>query len=179
MAKNRLLLSATILTALAVSAPAWAGPCSDDIAALGKQLSQKPQLGPATTGTLTGSNPGSTSGGGQAPTTEAKGTTDSQNGHIGGTAGTKELDAASSNVATSPADVRQQQLGKPTAAQAAAQGNTSEETHPGSQGNSTSAEDDHVSRAKMAWQQAVDLNAKNDPACKGAVTKAQDALKAS
>ncbi len=175
---NRLFLSAAVVTALSMSAPAWAGPCSDDIATLGKQLSEKPQLGPATTGTLTSSNPGN-SGGGQAPTTDAKGTTDSQNGHIGGTAGTKELDAASSNVATSSADVRRQQLGKPTAAQAAAKGGGSDETHPGTQDSNTSAQDDHVSRAKTAWQEAVDLNAKNDPACKGAVTKAQDALKAS
>ena len=179
MAKHRLLLSATIITALATSAPAWAGPCSDDIATLGRQLSQKPQLGPATTGTLTGSNPGSTPGSGQAPATDAKGTTASQDAKIGGTAGTKELDAASNNVATSPADVRRQQLGKPTAAQAAATGSGSDETHPGSQASNMSAQDDHVSRAKTAWQQAVDLNAKNDPACKGAVAKAQDALKAS
>ena len=98
---------------------------------------------------------------------------------MGGTAGTKELDAASSDVATSPADVRRQQLGKPTAAQAAASDSKSDETHPGTQAGSSMAQDDHVSRAKAAWQEAVDLNAKNDPACKGAVTKAQDALKAS
>lgn len=157
------------------SAPAWAGPCSDDIAAIGKQLSGTPQLGPPSTGTLTGSVTGA--GAAKPALANTAGTTAGE-GKMGGTAATKELDAASSNVATSPADVRRQQLNKPTAAQQAGAGTQGVETASHSSDASSTSTDDSVSRAKTAWQQAVDLNARNDSSCKTAVRRAQEALRA-
>ena len=151
---------------------ALAGPCSDDIASIGKQLGQSSSLGPVSSGTLTTSTPTQTPGGGQNNTADTKGTSGDQ--RVGGTAGTKELNAASSGVATSDADVRQQQMGHPTAA---AQGkSTGVETASGSNSGTSSASDDKMSRAKMAWQRAVDLNAQNDPSCKGAITQARSAM---
>ena len=97
---------------------------------------------------------------------------------MGGTAATKELDAASGNVATSPADVRRQQLGKPTTAQQAGAGAHGVETANHVFDASATPTDDNMSRAKVAWQQAVDLNARNDASCKTAVRRAQDALHA-
>ncbi len=163
---------ALALSTLVLPATAWAGPCSDEIAALGRQLSQSPALGPATTGALSGSGPGSI-GHGQTGSTDTHGT--SADGKMGGTAGTKELDAASSNVATSDADVRAQQLGKPTAAVQAHSG-SGVETAPGSHVTGASASDDRMTRAKSAWQKAVDLNAQNDSGCHGAVDQAKQAL---
>ena len=128
-------------------------------------------MGPATTGALAGSGPGSV-GHAQAASTDAHGT--SADNRVGGTAGTKELNAASSNVATSDADVRAQQLGKPTAAGQAASNGV--ETAPGSHSGGTSATDDRTTRAKALWQKAVDLNAQNDSSCHGAVDQARQAL---
>ncbi len=155
---------------------AAAGPCSDDIATIGRQLSQSPALGPATTGTLTGSNPGSTPSASQPSSTGNKGTSADQ--RVGGTAGTKEMNAASGSVATSDADVRQQQLGHPIAS-TSGQDRNGVETAPGKQQVASSASDDRMSRAKSAWQKAVDLNAKDDSSCKSAIAQARSALQGS
>ncbi len=170
------ILRRSVLAGCACLCPAlaFAGPCSADIAAIGRQLSQSPALGPATTGTLTGSNPGARVGG-QSPVADQHGTSADQ--RVGGTAGTKELDAVSSNVATSDADVRQQQLGHPTAA--AQSRSNGVETAPGSHPGTASAADDRMSRAKTAWQKAVDLNAQNDPRCEGAVAEARSVMRGS
>ncbi len=176
MRTSRLCGTAFAMSVSLFPLAAWAGPCSDDIASIGKQLSQSASLGPATTGTLTGSNPGSTPQSGQSNMANSKGT--SADSRVGGTAGTKEVNAASANVATSDADVRQQQLGHPTAAGASQMNDKgSVETKPGGRTASTSDSDDRMSRAKMAWQKAVDLNAQNDDSCKGAVAQARSALK--
>ena len=172
MTLNNLRRTLLVTCAAFCPAVASAGPCSDDIASIGRQLSQSPALGPVTTGTLTGSNPGNAPGGGQGAAADSKGTSADQ--RVGGTAGTKELNAASSNVATSDADVRQQQLGHPTAAAQAKSNGV--ETAPGSHSGTASAADDKMSRAKTAWQKAVDLNAQNDPSCQGAVRQARSAL---
>jgi hypothetical protein len=169
--RTKFLSMALTLSAALLPVAALAGPCSDDIAAIGKQLSQSPALGPVTTGTLSGSVNATS----QPATANTKGT--SADNRVGGTAGTKEVNAASANVATSDADVRQQQMGHPTAAASTSSGK-SVETAPGSQTASAGAPDDHMSRAKMAWQKAVDLNAQNNDSCKGAVNEARDALKA-
>ena len=167
-------LSFVLVPAAAVLVPAaaWAGPCSDDIASLGRQLSQSPAMGPATTGALAGSGPG---GVGHAQTAAADTHGTSADGKMGGTAGTKEINAASGNVATSDADVRAQQVGKPTASGQAASGNAVE-TSPGRHTPDSSASDDRMTRAKAAWQKAVDLNAQNDGGCHGAVDQARQAL---
>jgi hypothetical protein len=160
------------LSTLLLSSAALAGPCSEDIASIGKQLSQSPVLGPVTTGTLSGSNPGHASGNNTMAPPEKDGT--SASNRVGGTAGTKEMSAASSGVATSDADVRQQQAGHMT-------GTTGKgvETAPGSQNASRSASNDHMTRAKAAWQKAVDLNARNDTSCKSAVADARTAMQGS
>ena len=168
--------TAITLTLGMLPVAAWAGPCSDDIAVIGKQLSDKPQLGPPSSGTLTGSVPTGNSASRPSGTNTA-GTTAAGN-RMGGTAGTKELDAASGNVATSPADVRRQQLGKPTAAQQAASGGQGDETASHTSDASATPADDRIARAKTAWQQAVELNAHNDASCRTAVRRAQDALRA-
>ncbi len=169
-------IRAALLGASLIACPvaAFAGPCSADIASVGKQLSQSSALGPVTSGTLSGSNSGNADQ--PAPTATSTAGTSASN-KVGGTAGTKELDAASSNIATSDADVRQQQMGHRTAAGKTMQGGT--ETSPGSQSASNATQGDHMSRAKAAWQKAVDLNAQNDDSCHGAIDQARSAMKAS
>ncbi len=107
-----------------------------------------------TSGTLSGATPGAGQTG-QPATADTSGT--SADKHMGGEAATKELNAASSNVATSDADVRQQQAGHPVAAAQAHGGGT----------------DDHLSLAKAAWQKAVDLNAQGDAGCKTPLAQAK------
>lgn len=145
-----------------------AGPCSSDIAELGKVLSQSSSLGPATTGALSGSGPGSIKTTAQDTSAATAGT--SADKSVGGTAGTKEMNAASAQIATSSDDVRRQQQGLPTAAQAAAAASkNSVETAPGQTSNA--APDDRSSQAKMELERARDLDQKNDGACSDAVKR--------
>ena len=153
-----------------------AGPCSDDIADVGRKLAQSASLGPATTGKLVGSNPGAI----QPKSDPAEGVTPSATGtsatnRVGGTAGTKELNAAVGQVATSSQDVRAQQQGLPTAAQVAAQGSKSSvETTP--QKSTSPQSDDHMSEAKMELEKARMLDQKDDRACSDAVKHARDLM---
>ncbi len=141
-------------------AAALAGPCSDDIAALGKALSQSPQMGPATTGALAGSGPDAQlkPATGQTPATPPLQGTTAQ-GKLGGEGGTKEMNAVSGQVATSAQDVRRQQSGLPTMA-----------TDPNAK---LSDSDQRMSQAKMALEQARSLDQKNDASCKDSVGEAQ------
>lgn len=153
-------LSALCLAALAAPAPANAGPCSDGIAELGRKLTPTASLGPVTTGTVSGTVPAATpQPGAPAPT----GT--SADNRVGGTAGTKEVNAAVGNlVATSSQDARRQQEGLPTAAAVAAAGsNKSIETVPGQAGSP--APDDRMSQAKMELEKARMLDQKDDQSC--------------
>ena len=161
---------------LAFGHAAAAGPCSDGIVELGRKLAQSPALGPATTGTLTGSNPGASPAGATQPGTPGAGGTSADN-RVGGTAGTKEMNAASAQIATSPDDVRRQQQGLPTAAAVAAAGsNRQVETAPSqAQSASTSAKpDDRMSQAKMELERARMLDQKDDGSCRGALDKARE-----
>ncbi len=164
---------------LAASAIAWpvaamAGPCSDDIAQLSRQLDSMPGLGAPTSGVAAGSNAGAQSA--QAGATGNTGASDRAQpggasragggsaGTVGGVSGAAvgAKDAvASGQVATSDQDVRSQSVGKPTAAQAASSGGSGPST----------AGDDRVSRAKMSLQTAIDLNARGDASCAAAVSK--------
>ena len=169
-----LLASAACLVGL--SHAATAGPCSDGIADLGRKLAQSPALGPVTTGTLTGSNPGSAPAGSSQPGAAGIGGTSAEN-RVGGTAGTKELNAASAQIATSPDDVRRQSQGLPTAAQVASAGSSRQvETAPSqAQSASNSAKpDDRMSQAKMELERARMLDQKDDGACRGALDKARE-----
>lgn len=168
------LVSAACLVGLTHTAAA--GPCSDGIADLGRKLAQSPALGPTTTGTLTGSNPGSAPAGSPQPGAAGTGGTSADN-RVGGTAGTKELNAASAQIATSPDDVRRQSQGLPTAAQVAASGSGRQvETAPSqAQSASNSAKpDDRMSQAKMELERARMLDQSNDGACRGALDKARE-----
>lgn len=172
---HALLSVAALCWAVALPHPASAGPCSDQIADLGRKLAQNPSLGPPTTGTLTGSNPGN------APSTAPQpgappATGTSADNRVGGTAGTKEVNAAVGNtVATSPQDVRRQQEGLPTAATVAAAGSSkSVETTPGQGGNTMP--NDRMSQAKMELDRARMLDQKDDGACKQAIEHTQQLM---
>lgn len=157
-------------------AAAFAGPCSDQIAELGRKLAQSPALGPVTTGALGGTAPGNApaaNSGGAGPAPVTTGT--SSDNRVGGTAGTKELNAASANIATSSDDVRRQQQGLPTAAAVAAAGsNKSVETTPG-QGASPKP-DDRMSQAKMELEHARQLDQGNDKACSASVDRTRQLM---
>lgn len=167
-------LSAICIGLVAAPTVAAAGPCSDDIAELGRKLAQSPALGPVTTGTLSGSNPGSAPATSQPGAPSATGT--SADKRVGGTAGTKELNASvGNNIATSSQDVRRQQEGLPTAAAVAAAGSTkSVETTPG-QGSSP-APDDRMSQAKMELDKARQLDQKDDASCRGSIDRTRQLM---
>jgi len=150
----------------------FVGPCSDQIADLGRKLAQSPSIGPVTTGTLSGSNPGSapTAGGSEPGAPATKGT--SADNRVGGTAGTKEFNAAvGNNIATSSQDVRRQQEGLPTAA---AGSGKSVETTPGK--GSSAMPNDRMSQAKMELEKARMLDQKDDPACSGAIDRTKQLM---
>ena len=179
-----LALAATCLVAAA--APAAAGPCSDGIAELGRKLAQSPALGPVTTGARAGAGPAAAPAGMPQPGTPQPGTPQpgavpaagtSADNRVGGTAGTKEMNAAAGTIAMSPDDVRRQQQGLPTAAAVAAAGsNRSVETAPGqAQAASNAARpDERASQAKMALEQARMLDQRDDASCRGALDKARE-----
>jgi len=171
-------LSALCLGAIALPGVASAGPCSDQIAELGRKLSQSPSLGPATTGTLTGSNPNNAPGASPAASAAPTGNGTSNDNRVGGTAGTKEANAAVGNmVATSSQDVRRQQEGLPTAAAVAAAGSgKSVETTPGQGGPgqaSGAGPNDKMSEAKAELEKARMMDAKDDGACRGPIDRAR------
>jgi len=166
-------LSALCLGVLAMPTGAAAGPCSDQIAELGRKLSQSPSLGPATTGTLSGSNPNNAPGTSPTASAAPAPTGTSADNRVGGTAGTKELNAAVGNtVATSSQDVRRQQEGLPTAAAVAAAGSgKSVETTPGQA--SGAGPNDKMSEAKAELEKARMMDQRDDPACRGMIDRAR------
>ena len=174
-------LRIVLLTACGAACPAaaLAGPCSDDIAQLSRQLGGMPGLGAPLSGAAAGSSAGA-----QSAQTGETGTTNASDraqpggasragggspGTVGGVSGTAvgSKDAvASGEVATSDQDVRNQSVGKPTAAQTATTGGS---------GSSTS-KNDRVSEAKMSLQKAIDLNARGDSSCTAAITKTRSLM---
>ncbi len=174
--RSKLLFGLTSLCLSFGSGLAVAGPCSDQITELGRTLSQNSSMGPVTTGTLSGSNPGSAPTGAAQPAPPATTGTSSDN-RVGGTAGTKEVNAAVGNlVATSPQDVRRQQEGLPTAAAVASAGsNRSVETTPGQ--GSTAMPNDRMSQAKVELEKARMLDSQNDKSCSGAIDRTRELMK--
>ena len=158
--------------ATAVSGAASAGPCTDQIAALSRTLSDSPSLGPITTGTLGG--PGAATPSQPATPPSPAGT--SADARVGGTAGTKEANAAVGNlIATSPQDVRRQQEGLPTAAATAAAGSAkSVETTPGAGGGAMP--NDRMSQAKAELERARVLDQQDDKACSQAVDRTRQLM---
>jgi len=155
-----------------------AGPCTSDIAQLGKQLGTMNGMGAPVSEPDNGQQVGKgmqkqadisssdhkQTGGASLVGGGSTGTVGGVSGAAGGGGNGQAKDAvASGQVATSAADVRRQSAGKPTMAQQAASDNGK-----GSAG-SMMASDDKVSQAKAALQRAVDLNAKGDSSCMGAI----------
>lgn len=166
-------LSAFCVGVVAMPTGAVAGPCSDQIAELGRKLSQSPSLGPVTTGALPGSNPNNAPGTSPAAGAAPSSTGTSADNRVGGTAGTKEVNAAVGNtIATSSQDVRRQQEGLPTAAAVAAAGSgKSVETTPGQA--SGAGPNDRMSEAKAELEKARMMDQKDDGACRGAIDRAR------
>ncbi len=169
-------LSAVCIALFAVPTAAAAGPCSDQIAELGRKLAQSPSIGPVTTGTLSGSNPGSAPSAANPQPGAPAATGTSADNRVGGTAGTKELNAAvGNNIATSSQDVRRQQEGLPTAAAVAAAGSgKSIETAPGQ--GSSAAPNDRMSQAKMELEKARQLDQKDDPTCRASIDRTRELM---
>lgn len=184
-------LSGAALAALclAPSAALADGPCTNDIAQLGRQLGGQVGLGApvsepgagqqveknVTSGqTNTAGGTSGTSATDRSQPGGASRTSGGSPGTVGGVAGPVGAGAgngtasgvASGAIATSPEDVRRQSEGKPTTAVAAAK--------PG--GATDTASSDKVSQAKMALQRAVDLNAKGDKACMDAIRDARNLM---
>jgi hypothetical protein len=131
---------------------AVAGPCSQQISQLEKTLSSKDAgSGPVSTGNA---SPAASIGGqtGHPAPPHEVGT---QNGEKTGP--TKSMNQASSQTATSAQDVRRQQQGEPTAA------------------NATGAfhADDRTAKIEAALQRARQMDSQNNADCKNAVNEAQ------
>ncbi len=167
-------ISAVFAVAVCLGTAAWAGPCTSEIAKLDKTLSQSAALGPATTGALSGSQPGTIKPNGQNNQQASTAGTTAGSGKLGGTGGTREMSAASNQIATSPEDVRRQQQGQPTMANAAGAETNGAETKPTGAAAPTAGE--KASQAKMDLAQARALDAKNDESCMAAVKRAQDLI---
>ncbi len=185
MTRLSLLCGAAAFAALGL-APAMAladGPCTNDIAQLGKQLGTQTGLGAPVSEPGAGQQVDKNAASQQAnaATPQDKGqpggasrTGGGSAGTVGGVAGPTGTAAgggtaagiASGAIATSPEDVRRQSEGKPTTAAAAARG--------GDTGNTSSS--DRTSQAKMALQRAVDLNAKGDKSCMNAINDARNLM---
>lgn len=178
-ARSKIVFGLTAGLCLGFASGAAAGPCSEQISDLGRKLSQSPAMGPAVTGALSGSNPGNVRPSAQPGDVPLTGTSADNRG--GGTLGTKEMNAvANSRIATSPADVRAQQEGKPTAAAIAGGGaaGTSVETMPAQAAAQQAGNmpDDRMSQAKMELEKARMLDQKDDRACAGAVDRTRQLM---
>ena len=186
MTRKTLVYGAAVLGALGL-APATsfaAGPCSNEIAQLGKQLTQQTGLGApvsepgagedvhATSQQSTTSNKAATAGSaasdngnGNAKLGASAGTAGGVAGTVGAAAGTETARGiANGAIATSPEDVRRQSEGLPTQAQQAAE----RDDGKGGKGSATEkavTKADKVSMAKSDLQKATDLSAKGDKSC--------------
>lgn len=176
-----------------VAANAQSGPCTDDIGKLSRQLGTTVGLGAPVSQPETGQSKGPSEASTKQADANATGSvanpvgtpeTDRAQkggasresggsaGTVGGVAGptgpTGQADAvATGRVATSPEDVRRQSENRPTAAASAATGGDAK-------GSGDAGQEDRTSRAKMALQRAVDLNAKGDGGCRDALKEAQE-----
>lgn len=201
MSRLKLICGLAALSALGLANTAAfaqeGGPCTDDIAALKRELGTQVGMGAPVSQPDTGQQKGPSSassdqtanttgstakpvggadtdraqqGGAARETGGSPGTVGGVSGPVAAAAGTGQADAvANGRIATSPGDVRAQSENKPTAAAQAAMGGT-----PTASAN-LSAED-KVSQAKSALQRATDLNAKGDQSCREAVQQARSLM---
>jgi hypothetical protein len=129
-----------------------------------------------TTGALGGFNPGSTPSSTASPSGAPSATGTSADNRVGGTAGTKEVNAAvGSNIATSSQDVRRQQEGLPTAAAVAAAGSGKSVETTAGQGSSPEP-NGRMSQAKMELEKARQLDQKDDPSCRGSIDRTRQLM---
>ena len=175
MLLSKLYAVALTFSVAACPVVALAGPCSADIATLNRQLGGMPGLGAPLSGNAAGSESakaGSMDTGTASDHAQQRGGSlagGGSPGTVGGVSGTAvgAKDAvANGQIATSDQDVRNQSVGKPTAAQTAVTGGSS----------SSTTTDDRTSEAKMALQKAVDLNAQGDSSCAAQVAKARSLM---
>jgi hypothetical protein len=159
--RNITFAAGMVLPLFAVSS-ALAGPCSDQIAAVSRILGAHPNVsGSPTTGTLNGAGPSDKSSAAVSNTAaQTKGTT-ADGGSLKGDSGNREMTAAASSTATSPEDVRRQQAGVATMADAP----------------DAKTPNQHVAQATQQLDRARMLDAKNDPTCHEAVDQASQLAK--
>jgi hypothetical protein len=153
----------TCLTLLVAVGPAAAGPCENDITELQRQIDNPTGK---SSGTLSAAVPGGTENTAPAPDQTA-GSPDpapsgTEAGKTSGAGATSEMNAASSQIATSAQDVRLQQAGKPTTAQ----------------GGNPNTVDDQLRQVAEAVARAKELDAKNDAGCQSAVDEARNLMRA-
>jgi hypothetical protein len=174
MRLSAFLLASGVLVSPGVGV-ALAGPCSDQIAELSRLTSGGGA--PATTGATSGapsgsgaiSNPGATTvgGAGAAGAAAAPGMKPGEASEAGTgkqsadqRSGTREMSAVAGQIATSPEDVRRQQEGRPTTAQAADQAS------------------ERLPLAKAKLEQARLLDEQGNAGCMNLVNEARAAMEA-
>ena len=185
MRRTGIICGIAISAALGYAPPAAraAGPCTNDIAQLGRQLGTMNGMGAPVSEPDNGQHVGMAStkpmdaapsdrkqaGGASLVGGGSPGTVGGVAGAAGGGGATQTKDAvASGQVATSAADVRRQSAGKPTMAQQASQ-----DAGKTTGGDSMMENDNKVSQAKAALQRAVDQNAKGDSGCMQSIQQAR------
>ena len=153
--RTQLLLASSVVLALALS-PAWAGPCTDQIAEIQKTLSS----------TDAGAGPTLRAGSAQAPATTAT-TAPARPGAAAGpgTEATAAMNTATEGRAASAQDVRAQQQGQPTSAQVA---------QSGSPGHAAPLPPDKLSQVHAALDRARSLDQQgNNEGCTQAINDAK------
>jgi hypothetical protein len=151
------------------AAPAAAGPCTEQLNEVAKMMSNNPAMGAPTSGALAGAAPGAIQS--QAPMPQAgtpPGAADVAGNAVKGQAVAttmagnapgsmaQPMDPAAGR-ATSPQDVRAQQVGQPTAAQ----------------GGDPTKLPDNITQAKNQLDKARMLDAQGSGECAGAITEAK------
>ena len=151
-----------------LATPALAGPCTQDISELGKKLSDSQAVGAPTTGVVSGSVDTSKVDGAKTAAAQAGKTSTTEESpslnkddKTGGLGGVQEMNATAANRATSPADVRREQAGKPVAA-----------ADPHNAGTA----DHGDTAAKNLLSEARALDAKDDAGCKDKIEAAKKAM---
>jgi hypothetical protein len=165
-----------------ISGTALAGPCTEEIAQLAARAGPGPTTGAMATGAPSGPAASREGGGGAMPSPDRRAGTSSDQ-RLGGTAGTREMNAAvGGDIATSPDDVRRQQQGLPTAAATAEAGRRAEsdragvEVVPGAQGAAPGSTDSRMALARTELEAARALDAQGDSACNDALGRARQLL---
>jgi hypothetical protein len=153
--RKQLLLASSAVLALALS-PAWAGPCSDQIAEIQKTLSSTDAGAGPTLGAAPAANPATTAATSPAASAAAR---------PPGTEATAAMNTATEGRAASAQDVRAQQQGQPTSSQVAQTGST---------GRAAQLPADKLSQVHAALDRARSLDQQgNNDGCTQAINEAK------